>query len=225
MSGARSWPADAVMRMPLASLVPSARNARTHSADQIKQIMRSITEFGFTMPVLVDEAGGIIAGHGRVLAADGLGLDEVPVVVAVGWSDERKRAYMLADNKIALNSGWDEVMLTAELRDLAGLGVDLGLLGFGAFDLQELGLTPANDPDQASNVGGGTLARSFGVAPFSVISARDGWWQERKAAWLALGIRSEEGREVDLLALAGSTVRQKQYDAKRRNRAADAGKK
>ena len=97
-----------VERRPLAALVPYARNARTHSDEQIAQIAASITEWGWTMPVLVDEGGMIIAGHGRVLAAAKLGIGEVPVMIARGWSDAQKRAYVLADNKLTLNAGWDE---------------------------------------------------------------------------------------------------------------------
>src|SRR4051812_33766631 len=89
----QSWPADAVKRWPIGKLVPSAQNARTHSDEQVGQIAASIREWGFTMPVLVDEAGLIIAGHGRVLGAKRLGLGEVPVVVARGWTEAQKRAY------------------------------------------------------------------------------------------------------------------------------------
>src|SRR5258708_5919331 len=92
------WPADAIERRPLADLVPYARNARTHSDEQIAQLAASITEWGWTMPVLVDEGGMIIAGHGRVLAAARLGIGEVPVMVARDWSDVQKQAYVLADN-------------------------------------------------------------------------------------------------------------------------------
>src|SRR5450631_1478974 len=112
------WPADHVERRPLASLIPYARNARTHSAAQVAQIAASIREWGWTMPVLADEAGGLIAGHGRVLAAQKLGLADVPVMVARGWTDAQKRAYVLADNKLALNAGWDEELLAVELSDL-----------------------------------------------------------------------------------------------------------
>ena len=117
------WPADAVERRPVAALVPYARNARTHSDEQVAQIAASIREWGWTMPVLVDEAGTIIAGHGRVLAAQSLGIAEVPVMVAAGWSEAQKRAYVIADNKLALNAGWDEELLPVELGDLKGLGV------------------------------------------------------------------------------------------------------
>ena len=95
------WPADAIERRPLATLVPYARNARTHSDEQIAQLAASITEWGWTMPILVDEGGMIIAGHGRVLAAAKLGIGEVPIMVARGWSDEQKRAY----NKVSKTKG------------------------------------------------------------------------------------------------------------------------
>ena len=145
------WPADAVERRPVAALVPYARNARTHSDEQVAQIAASIREWGWTMPVLVDEAGTIIAGHGRVLAAQRLGIAEVPVMVAAGWSDAKRRAYVIADNKLALNAGWDEELLRLELGELKGLGVDLGLTGFGELELEKLllGTDGGGDPDEA----------------------------------------------------------------------------
>ena len=146
---AKAWPADAVVRRPVADLVPYARNARTHSEEQIAQLAASITEWGWTVPVLVDEQSNIIAGHGRVLAAQSLGIPEVPVMVATGWSEEQKRAYLIADNKLGLNAGWDEEVLRLELLDLRDSGVDLGLTGFGEFELAKLfGSTEGNtDPD------------------------------------------------------------------------------
>ena len=151
-AAARLWPADAVERRPVAALVPYARNARTHSPAQVDQIAGSIREWGWTVPVLVDEAGGIIAGHGRVLAAHKLGIAEVPAMVARGWTETQKRAYVLADNKLALNAGWDNDMLAMELGDLHGEGVDLGALGFGDEELSALLGTNPNgegltDPD------------------------------------------------------------------------------
>lgn len=125
-----AWPADSVERRPLASLIPYARNARTHSDEQVAQIAASMREWGWTNPVLVDEDGGIIAGHGRVLAARSLGYSEVPVMVARGWTEAQRRAYVLADNQLALNAGWNPELLSVELKGLAELGVDLDLLGF-----------------------------------------------------------------------------------------------
>jgi len=146
-------PADKVERWAIDRLVPYARNARTHSDEQIGQIAASIKEWGWTTPVLVDEQGGIIAGHGRTLAAQRLKMAEVPVMVAKGWSDAKKRAYVLADNKLALNAGWDNEMLALELGEIGDLGFDLDLTGFTAEEIAALmpvelnpGLT---DPDDA----------------------------------------------------------------------------
>ena len=151
MTENNSWPADHVERRKVASLVPYARNARTHSAEQVSAIAASIREWGWTNPVLVDPEGGIIAGHGRILAAQKLGLTDVPVMVANGWSTEQKRAYVLADNKLALNAGWDLELLTFELSELQSHEFDLGLTGFSTDELAKL-LTEANegltDPDE-----------------------------------------------------------------------------
>ena len=133
-----NWPADKVERWPLDRLIPYARNARTHSDEQVAQIAASIKEWGWTNPVLVDEGGQIIAGHGRVSAARTLGLKDAPVMVAAGWTDAQKRAYVLADNKLALNAGWDDALLSVELSDLAEMGADMSLLGFNAEELSAL---------------------------------------------------------------------------------------
>lgn len=142
--------AEEIERRPTSALVPYAKNARTHSAEQVGQIAGSMREFGWTYPVLVDEDDGIIAGHGRVLAAHKLKMAEVPVIVARGWSDAKKRAYVLADNKIALNSGWDEGLLRVELADLQGDGFDLSLIGFSSLELTSIFSTEEGrtDPDQ-----------------------------------------------------------------------------
>jgi DNA modification methylase len=144
---------------PLGELIPYARNPRTHSDAQVAQIAASIREFGWTNPVLVDGANGIIAGHGRVLAARKLGLERVPVLELTHMSEAQKRAYVLADNQLALNAGWDEALLRLELADLSELGFELGLIGFGEGELERLlagekaGLTEDDDapalPEQA----------------------------------------------------------------------------
>lgn len=123
---------------PISSLIPYARNARTHSEAQVAQLAASIREFGFTSPVVIDEDGGILAGHGRVMALRKLGVDEVPCIEASGLSEAQRRAYVLADNKLALNAGWDEEMLRVELGDLQGLGLDLDLTGFDEMELEGL---------------------------------------------------------------------------------------
>src|SRR5450830_1850090 len=127
---------------PVARLIPSARNARTHSDAQIAEIAGSIQAFGFSNPILVDAEGDIIAGHGRLAAARQLGLSEVPVVVLSGLTDLQRRQLMLADNRIALNAGWNLDMLNLELTDLTVLGADLAALGFTAQELAKA-LKPA----------------------------------------------------------------------------------
>ncbi len=156
----QKWPADRVERRPIEALIPYARNARTHSDAQVAQIAASMQEWGWTNPVLVDEGGQIIAGHGRVLAARNLGLAEVPVMVAEGWSEAQKKAYVLADNQLALNAGWDADMLTNELADLKGSGFDLNLLGFSDIDalLAGKGTAGLTDPDAVPEAGARAVA-------------------------------------------------------------------
>lgn len=122
-------PVDRAERWPIERLIPYARNARTHSDAQIAQIAASIREWGWTTPILVDEDGTVLAGHGRLAAARQLQMHDVPVIIASGWSDAKRRAYILADNKLALNSGWDDQILALELADL-GSEFDLNLVGF-----------------------------------------------------------------------------------------------
>jgi hypothetical protein len=122
------------------SLIPYVKNSRTHSDSQVAQIAASIKEFGFTNPVLLDEHGGIVAGHGRVMAARKLKLDEVPTIT-LGWlTDTQRRAYVIADNKLALNAGWDDEMLRLEFKSLEELGFDLGLTGFSEDEISDLNL-------------------------------------------------------------------------------------
>lgn len=127
--------------LQLDALIPFAKNSRTHSADQVAQIAASIKEFGFTNPVLIDADGGIIAGHGRVMAARKLKLKEVPCIRLGHLTDAQKRAYVIADNKLALNAGWDDEMLKLELGDLKELNFDLSLTGFSTDEINAL-LTP-----------------------------------------------------------------------------------
>jgi DNA modification methylase len=123
---------------PVNRLTPYERNARTHSSEQVAQIAASIVEFGFTNPILVDSHDGIIAGHGRLMAAQELGLKTVPVVVLDHLSERQRKAYILADNQLALNAGWDTDLLRAELQDLAEQEFDLSLIGFSDEELADL---------------------------------------------------------------------------------------
>lgn len=127
-----------ITRRPIDALIPYVRNARTHSDAQVAQIAGSIREFGWTNPVLVDGESGIIAGHGRVLAARKLGMDEVPVIELRHMTEAQKRAYVIADNKLAENAGWDRELLALELGELRDVGFDMDLLGFETVDLDSL---------------------------------------------------------------------------------------
>jgi len=122
----------------VSSLIPYARNSRTHSDAQVGQIAASIKEFGFLNPIIVDGESGIIAGHGRVLAAQKLGLAELPVIEAGHLSDTQRRAYIIADNKLAMNAGWDDEMLRVELDALGVDGFDLELTGFSLDEIADL---------------------------------------------------------------------------------------
>ena len=141
---------------PIERLIPYARNARTHTDEQVAQIAASIREFGWTNPVLIDGERGIIAGHGRVLAARKLGMTEVPTIQLSHMNEAQRRAYVIADNQLALNSGWDNNLLKLELGDLSEAGFDLDLLGFDEKFLDGLLATEPTDgltdPDDAPGV-------------------------------------------------------------------------
>ena len=134
-----------IQRRQVSALIPYIRNARTHSPEQIAQIAASIREFGWTNPVLVDGENGIIAGHGRVLAARKLGMGEVPCIELAGLSDTQRRAYIIADNKLALNAGWDDELLAIEFSELADAGFDNLLTGFTQDEIDAL--TPEQIPE------------------------------------------------------------------------------
>jgi len=131
------------------SLIPYARNARTHSDDQVQQVAASIKEFGWTNPILVDGDNGIIAGHGRLYAAQKLGHEEVPVIELANMTEAQKRAYVIADNKLAENAGWDNDMLALELGELSEQDFDLSLLGFDDQALNSL--LALNDATEEGN--------------------------------------------------------------------------
>lgn len=181
----------------LSSLIAYARNSRTHSDEQVSQIIASISEYGWTNPILIDESEEVIAGHGRLLAAERLYVDEVPTITLSGLSEQQKKAYRLADNKLPLNAGWDEELLKLELSDLLDGGFDIELTGFNQSEIDDLFSIDTDLPPGESKAG--NLTEKFLVPPFSVLNAREGWWQERKRSWIALGIQSESGRDSELL--------------------------
>ena len=132
---------------PTDKLIPYARNSRTHNDEQIAQIVASIKEFGFTNPILIGGDDVIIAGHGRLLAAQRMGLKEVPVIRLPHLSETQRKALVIADNKIALNAGWDEEMLALEMKELSELDFNLDILGFSEEELKELDTFGEPDPE------------------------------------------------------------------------------
>lgn len=146
----------------VADLIPYAANSRTHSDAQVAQIAASIKEFGWTNPILIDGDNTIIAGHGRLLAARKLGMEEVPTIVLDYLSKAQQRALVIADNQLALNAGWDMEMLKAEIEDLNLEDFDLGLLGFDASTLHKMidDIIPQEAPDEFKEVDEETLGHS-----------------------------------------------------------------
>jgi ParB-like chromosome segregation protein Spo0J len=137
----------------VASLVPYARNSRTHSPQQVDKIAASIREFGFLNPIIVDGENGIIAGHGRVMAAQKLGLADLPVIEASHLTEAQRRAYVIADNRLALDAGWDNDLLKVELQDLDSQGFDLTLTGFEVGELTSLFDEPNFEPGTEDDQG------------------------------------------------------------------------
>lgn len=219
---------------PIDSLTPYDRNARTHSAEQVSKIAASIAEYGFTNPILVGADGVIIAGHGRLQAARELGLTEVPVIELAHLDENQRRALVLADNRLALDAGWDDALLAAELAELEAAGFDLAATGFDEQEIEkllaeaELGGEESDDEDDADEPATegkkGNLADRFLLPPFSALNAREGWWQDRKRAWLALGIRSEEGRGDNALGFSDVANRMGKHCYSKETSAAAAAK-
>lgn len=193
---------------PTEKLVSYKNNAKIHTGEQVDQIKRSIEEFGFNDPIAVwtnpDGKSEIVEGHGRLLAAQELGIAEVPVIHLDTLTDEQRRAYTHVHNQLTMNTGWD--FETLEL-DLVELDFDFDKFGFDLFDEKEA--VKPTDLDEHK----GSLSERFGVAPFSVLNARGGEWGERKRLWMALGIRSEIGREGGLAYLPGLLGKIGEYKA------------
>ncbi|WP_374349188.1 ParB N-terminal domain-containing protein [Chitinimonas sp.] len=209
----------------LSSLSPYAGNARTHSAAQINKLAQSLVQFGWTVPILVDELGEIVAGHGRLLAAKAVlaegwaipgwsDASTAPVLTKRGLSPEQKRAYRLLDNRIATEAGWDKDLLALELAGLQSAEFDLALTGFDKGEIDEL-LTALSGKDPATQKADAksALADRFLVAPFTVLDARRGWWKSRKDSWIKLGLKSEAGRG-ELLTFSTSSQPPAVYQAK-----------
>jgi hypothetical protein len=185
----------------IASLIPYARNARLHDAQQLADLKRSMSEFGWTIPVLVDEQDGIVAGHARVIVGAELGVDRVPVIVARGWTDAKKRAYILADNKLTERGGWNWELVAAELEDLRTLGVDLELTGFEAHEIEPLlgadWRTQEDEPGESDNPHTATDSHQITVTAeqYEVIQAAIE--REREAA---ASPRMSDGKALERIA-------------------------
>lgn len=177
---------------PVADLVPYAGNARTHSDDQIAQIAASIAAFGFCNPVIVGEDGVLIAGHGRLHAAKMLGMISVPAIVIDHLTEAQRRTLVIADNKIALNAGWDEAQLARELRDLGALGIDLGLTGFSLEELDDLDVGGLDD-----DAGGGPFAVAPDADDEAVPTLRKDPVSQHGDVWICEGHRVMCGDSCD----------------------------
>jgi hypothetical protein len=222
-------------------LIMYAKNSKLHPPEQIQQIANSITEFGFLDPIAIDENGEILEGHGRYLAAvEILNLKSVPTFQVLGLTEEQKIAYRVAHNKLTMNTDFDPDLLKIDMDFLNEMSFDLTLTGFDSEDLssylslenteyQEKEVVvdkgrelSSNDKDGSANdndkdkdteneSGKKTLADKFIVPPFSVLDARQGYWQKRKREWLALGIQSELGRGDQLIPNGGGMSSKARY--------------
>lgn len=198
-----NWPGAKIEFRKTALLKKNPRNAKLHPAEQIAMVRKSIRTFGWTMPVLVDEKDILIAGHARLEAALQEGISEVPVIVARGWSKTMKLAYLEADNRLTETGGWNDDMRRDLLAELADGGFDMEAMGWGTKELEAFLSAPSADGGSGPIL---SLADRFGLVPFSVFNAREGVWQDRKRAWLALGLQSEVGRGENLLKFSDSVA-------------------
>ena len=183
-------------------LRPYENNAKIHGEEQIKQLRRSLREFGFVSPVLIDEDNNLIAGHGRVEAARAEGMTEVPYVLVSELSEAQRRAYIIADNRLAETGEWDAARLKFEMQELQSFGFDAELTGFA---MEEIETIPVSAYERQRAGSGQTedaaryhLRDLFGCNPFSVLDCKTAEWMDRKRMWIDLGIRSETGRDDNL---------------------------
>lgn len=163
------WAADSVTKRKVTELIPYERNPRIHPQSQIDQLAQSIREWGWTMPILIDEGGNVIAGHGRLFAAKQMEIEEVPCVTASGWSDQKKKAYIIADNKLSENGRWDFDLLSLEIEQLKDLDFGVALLGFSEVELdgissEEMDMSVLDELDDEEVDGfGGDVKRAIQI--------------------------------------------------------------
>ena len=191
-----------VEMLAVEKITPYARNPRINSGAPVAKVKASLKEFGWQQPIVVDKDMVIVVGHTRYAAALELGMKTVPVHIAKDLTATQIKAYRLADNRTGAEAQWDMELLNLEIQDLKELDFDLDLTGFNPDELAgiELDGEPATegDTDSESSEARQTMAERFGIPPFSVLNAREGWWQSRKQAWIAMGLQSELGRGENL---------------------------
>lgn len=222
MAGRKKVAGYTVEEWPVEKVVPYERNPRIITDAAVAKVAESIRAYGFRQPLVVDGDGVLVVGHTRREAAKRLGIKMVPVHVATGLTPDQIRGYRIADNRTNEESGWDDDLLAAEIMDLAETGFDLAALAFNDDEIEKFLVSDAGadgddnaEAERAEKIER-TLAERFGVPPFTVLDARQGYWQERKRAWIGRGIRSELGRS-DVLFNADSQGRLKDIMAQRKS--------
>jgi hypothetical protein len=194
-----------VEEWPIDRLVEYGRNPRKNDA-QVDRMCGAIREFGFRIPIVAKSDGLVVDGHLRLKAARKIGMKSVPVALADELSENQIKAFRLLANQSANWAEWDIDLLKFELSELQADDYNLDLTGFSDAELADLLAPDAEDEAPAKTTGGaGSLAARFGIPPFTVLNAREGWWQDRKRAWLAIGIQSELGRGEQLIPNGGVT--------------------
>ena len=185
-----------IKMMPVSKIIPYARNPRKNDGLPVAKTKASLQEFGWQQPIVIDAQNIIIVGHTRFKAAIELGMTEVPCHIAANLTPAQVKAYRIADNKTGEFSEWDMDLLVLEFEDLKIEGFDLDLTGFAPEEVAAIESEgePVTEGDTEPGEPRQTMAERFGIPPFSVLNAREGWWQDRKRAWIALGIKSELGR-------------------------------
>jgi hypothetical protein len=199
----RGWPGAKVELWPINKLLPYADNPRTHSKDQVAYIARLMTEFGWTTPVLVDEDGELIAGHGRVLAAKVNRYDECPVMVASGWTEDQKRAYRIADNQSTLLGEWDTEKLASELRHLVEAGITPDFIGFSEVELLEMDIRLGGMEPDLGEVDASRLLRLIDITiddPKHVVERGEHWMLSGKHHLFVCSVASEWSRWQGVMA-------------------------
>ena len=200
---------------PIERCIGYARNPRKndHAVDKMASAIR---EFGFRVPIVAKSDGTVVDGHLRLKAAAKMGLVEVPVILADDLTETQIKAFRLSVNKVSEFAEWDIELLKLEFADLEAAGFDLSLTGFEIDEIAALDMLAESEilPGEGDNPSTMSLADKFGIAPFSVLNAREGWWQNRKRAWLALGIKSEMGRGEQIIPNGGVHASQERYKSK-----------